>query len=127
MKPATLRQLNAHVESLLRRSLPGTRKTVDLHIRRVQHIATQIWKRFPGIGPYQWQVKHLRWGLEHGQPNLSPASRYDYWRSVQKAIVALGRTDDWAPLLRGPWLRPDGTSSPIKTTGRPPRMPGGGS
>lgn len=127
MKPANLRQLAAHVESLLRRALPGTRKTVDLHIRRVQRMATQIWKRFPGVGPYQWQVKHLRWVLEHGLCDLSNPSRYDYWRSLHKAVVALGRADDWAPLLRGPWLRPNGTSSPIKTTGRPPRMPGGGS
>lgn len=124
MAPANHRKVGAEVEHLLRRSLPGARRSVDVHVRRVRRMAILIWMRFQ-IGVYRWQVKNVRWVLEHGLSHLSPASRYDHWRSVEKAIVALGRENDWRPLLRGPWLRPTGDASPRKATGRPPRLPGG--
>lgn len=122
MAIANHRQAEAEVDHLLRRALPGARSSVDLHIRRVRRMTNLIWSRFQ-VGPYRWQVKHLRWCLEHGLAGLSPASRYDYWRSAEKAIVALGRETDWLPFLRGPWLRPNGDDSKRHETSRPRRLP----
>jgi hypothetical protein len=115
-------QARADIAHLLKHSLPGARKSVSVHVRRAQHVAELIWRRFQ-VGPHRWQTKHIRWALEHGLAELSAASRYDYWRSIEKTLVALGRRDDWLPFLLGPWLRPSGDASPRKATGRPPRLP----
>ena len=125
-RPANELQVAMQTELLLRRSLPGARASVATHVRRAQRLAIVIYRRWQ-VGPHQWQCKHIRWALEHGISDLTPVSQYDYWLSVEKALVALGRRDDWLPRLRGPWLRPSGEDSrPRKSTGRPPRLPGRG-
>lgn len=123
-RPANENQVLAAVDNLLRRSLPGARRSVDAHVRRGQRSALLIFRRWQ-VGPYQWQCKHIRWVLDHGLADLAPASRYDHWRSLEKAIAALGRRDDWLPQLRGTWLRPSGLDSgPRQATGRQLNLPG---
>lgn len=125
-RPATELQAAMQVEQLLRRSLPGASASVATHVRRAQRLAIVIYRRWQ-VGPHGWQCKHVRWALEHGISDLAPVSQYDHWRSLEKALVALGRRDDWLPRLRGPWLRPSGSDdSPRQATGRPARMPGRG-
>jgi hypothetical protein len=48
MATANHRQAQAQIEQLLRRSLPGARKSVDAHVRRARNAAVLIWKRFQG-------------------------------------------------------------------------------
>jgi hypothetical protein len=74
---------------------------------RGEHAAEVIWRRWQ-VGPHQWQVKHLRWYLEHRTVSMKPSTRYRHWLTVRALVYALGRSDDWLPRLRGDWIRPTG-------------------
>jgi hypothetical protein len=74
---------------------PGT--TVHAHLGRAGGIAACIYRRWQ-VGPYEWQVKHLRWFLEHGTTSLEGSVRcYRYWLTIRVLIIALGREADWLP------------------------------
>ena len=55
----------------------------------------------------------LRWVLEHGLPDVGPATRYHYYRTVRVIAAVLGHWPDWEPHLRGSWTTPSGTGPPI--------------
>ena len=105
-------------EALLKRSLPGSRTTVQEHCQRARRIADDIWRRWQ-VGPYSWQSKHLRWVLEVEYVDLAPSTRYKHWLTVRLLVSALNKLRDWEPLLQGPWLRPDGEVGPLSRRGRP--------
>lgn len=124
MNPSNQDQAAAQARELLAGSLPGAHSTVRGHLTRAAIIGSTIWRRFQ-VGPYRWQVKHLRWYLDQTQ-GLAPSSRYDHWRTVQALTAALGRYKDWRPhLVNGPWMRPTGEKSLPLGIGRPSRRPGG--
>lgn len=106
------------IEILLRRAQPGKSGGVKAHIKRGQRIAQRIEERWGIREPYQWRVKHLQWFLKAETEGLSPATRYDYWRTACVLAAALGHWPDWEPHLRGPWTRP-------KPPGPRPGAPGG--
>jgi len=107
---------------LLSRRLPGLDPTtVREHVIRAEHIAETIWRRWQA-GPYQWQIKHLRWYLEHRTSGLKPGTRYRHWLTVRALVYALGRSDDWLPRLQGGWIRPNGDARELQA-GRPPSLP----
>jgi hypothetical protein len=121
-RPASDSRAAVLTVDLLRERLPGPRSTtVARHLDRAEHMGREIWKRFQ-VGPYQWQVKHVRWFLEVRTREFSPSTRYRYWLTARAAITALGRSREWEPRLRGPWLRPTGSSQPLQQ-GRPPKLP----
>jgi hypothetical protein len=90
------------------------------HVVRAEHVA-QVTAPL-AVGPYQWQVKHLRWYLEHRTQAMQPSTRYRHWLTVRALAHALGRSDDWLGYLRGEWLRPTGEDAELKV-GRPPSLP----
>jgi len=108
----------SRIEMLLKRAQPGKNSGVKAHIKRGQRIASRIEERWRISEPYQWKVKHLQWFLKADTAALSPASRYDYWRTARVIAAALGHWHDWEPHLRGPWTRP-------KPPGPQPGAPGG--
>jgi hypothetical protein len=118
---------NQHVAAkkareLLSRRLPGLDPTtVREHVVRAEHVAQAIWRRWQ-VGPYQWQVKHLRWYLEHRTEGMRPGTRYRHWLTVRALAYALGRSDDWLGHLRGTWLRPTSDDAELNV-GRPPSLP----
>ena len=80
---------------LLSRRMPGLDPTtVREHVVRAEQAAAVIWRRWQ-VGPYQWQVKHLRWYLEHRTDEMKPGTRYRHWLTVRALVYALGRSDDW--------------------------------
>jgi hypothetical protein len=108
---------------LLSRRMPGLDPTtVREHVIRAERAAAVIWRRWQ-VGPWQWQVKHLRWYLEHRTDGMKASTRYRHWLTIRALVYALGRSDDWEPRLKGPWLRPTGDRSDLKV-GRPPSLPG---
>lgn len=112
-------------QALLRHALPGSRGSVRGHLERAGRIAEAIHGRWRCQGPEQWRLKHVRWYLEHHTRYMAPSTRYDLWRTLRALLYALGVYEDWAPHLRGPWLRPEGDSPrATRRTGRPPRLPG---
>lgn len=123
MSAANQQQAGRQAAALLRRSLPGAKRAARVHVRRAEHIGDAIWRRYQ-VAPAQWQVKHLRWFLEHHTRDLATTSRYDYWRTVRALIAALNRLTDWTPHLRGPWLRPTGDHHQPMGQGRRPKLPG---
>lgn len=123
MTPANHNQAAWQVERLLRHALPGNSQSVGRHVRRMRRVTELIWKRFQ-VGPWQWQLKHIRWALCHALRDLSAASRYDYWRSIERTLIVIERHVEWLPHLEGPWLRPNGDSPPRQMTGRPAKLPG---
>ena len=108
----------SRIEVLLKHAQPGKNSGVKAHIKRGQRIANRIEERWGISEPYQFKVKHLQWFLKTDTANLSPASRYDYWRTARVIAAAIGRWDSWEPHLRGPWTRP-------KPPGPKPGAPGG--
>lgn len=121
MTPASAKHAARQAKALLVRTLPGSRKgTVKAHLIRAERIATAIWKRF-NAGPHQAQVKHFRWYLETQTHTLSHSTRYRHWLTVRALISALNKYENWLPFLKGPWIRPDGETSPLKP-GRPPKL-----
>jgi hypothetical protein len=108
---------------LLSRRMPGLDPTtVREHVVRAEHIAETIWRRWQ-VGPWQWQVKHLRWYLEHRTNGMKPGTRYRHWLTIRALVYALGRGEDWEGRLKGPWVRPTGEGGELKD-GRRPSLPG---
>ena len=99
MRPANHKQAEQHMEHLLNRKLKGNRGTrVKEHTHRAKKIAALIWKRFQ-VGPYQYQLKHLKWYLDTQIRHLKPATQYRHWLTVKNIIVALGKESDWMSRL----------------------------
>ena len=120
--PANQRQAARIAHDLLVRRLPGSRRgTVRTHLQRAKLIAETIWRRWQ-VGPYQWQVKHLRWYMVEKTKHLTSGTRYRHWITVRVLVFALRTDEDWLPHLKGPWVRPTGGSGELKV-GRPPRLP----
>lgn len=116
-RPANQRAAARQARSLLANRLPGSRRgTVRQHLARSGHIARIIWRRWH-VGPYQWQLKHLRWYLLARTADLSSGTRYRHWLTVRLLIFALDK-DDWIERLDGPWVRPSGVRGALKI-GRP--------
>ena len=109
--------------ALLARSQSGARRGRQTHIRRAEHIAAGIWRRWH-VAPLHWQLKHLRWWLAVGTRDLTPQTRYQHWLTVRRLVAALGRDEDWLPHLSGPWQRPNGDTRPRGVGGRPAKLPG---
>ncbi|MEA3411685.1 MAG: hypothetical protein U9R74_09110 [Pseudomonadota bacterium] len=122
MSAANQNQARRRIMNLVGLSRPGARQATRAHVERAGIVAEEIWRRYR-VDHADWQVKHLRWFLEHKTRALSPRTRYNYWLTIRITVAVLGRLDDWVPLLRGPWLRPNGDSRPLGR-GRRPRLPG---
>jgi hypothetical protein len=106
MRPANHKQAEQHMEHLLNRKLKGNRGTrVKEHTHRAKKIAAVIWTRFQ-VGPYQYQLKHLRWYLQVQTRHLKPSSRYRYWLTVKNILRALNKEAAWIHRLHGPWGSP---------------------
>lgn len=115
--------LSTRIDVLLRRAQPGKSGGVKAHIRRSQRIARRIEEHWGISEPYQWKAKHLQWFLKVETAELSPASRYDYWRTAGVLAAALGRWPDWEPHLRGSWTRPTPPGpNPGAPGGRPRKL-----
>ena len=78
--------------------------TARPRIARADAIAQVIWKRW-GIGIYRWRLKHVRWFLEIGLEEFSPASQYQYWLCLRSLLRITGR-DRWYASLQGSWCKP---------------------
>ncbi|MFT6164478.1 MAG: hypothetical protein ACJA1T_000483 [Zhongshania aliphaticivorans] len=99
MRPANQQQAERHIEHLLSRKIPGNRQTkVKEHTNRAKRISAAIWKRFQ-VGPYQYQLKHLKWYLDTQTRHLKPATKYRYWLTVKNIMRALGKEVDWLEQL----------------------------
>jgi hypothetical protein len=92
------------------------------HLARAEAIALQIFARWQR-GPYQWQVKHLRWYLEHRASRFALNVQYRHWLTLRVLVIALGKDVDWLPRLKGPWQRPSGDGPHQSGTGRPVKRP----
>lgn len=122
MSGTSSQQAAQQARNLLVRTLPGSRRaTVRAHLARAERIGAAIFRRFQ-VGPYQAQAKHFRWYLETQTCNFTPSTRYRHWLTVSAVISALGKQESWMPLLKGPWIRPDGERGQLKP-GRPPKLP----
>ena len=106
MRPANAQQAVQHMEHLLARKLTGKRSgRVREHLNRAKRIAAILYCQFQ-VGPYQYQVKHLRWYLTTQTHQLKPATRYRHWLTVKYGVYALGKEAHWMKALQGPWLTP---------------------
>ncbi len=122
-RPASTRQATHQTQSLLTRRLPGARgTTVKAHLQRAGAVGKTIYQRWQ-LGPYQWQVKHLRWYLAHRTRRLKRSARYRHWLTVRLLVIALGREADWLPRLNGPWTRPGEARAFRPGAGRPVNRP----
>lgn len=94
------------MEHLLGRKLTGNRQTrVKEHTQRARHIAAIIWTRFQA-GPYQYQLKHLKWYLDTKTQHLAHSTRYRHWLTTKNILYALNKDPDWTGQLQGSWITP---------------------
>ncbi|MCF7997249.1 MAG: hypothetical protein K9L32_09625 [Chromatiaceae bacterium] len=100
------------IRRLLERAQPGSAGGIAQHIRRGERLAVLIQTRWGLQCPEQWRAKHLRWVLERGLMDLSPASRYHYYRTARVLAATLGHWPAWEAALRGPWMHPAGLGTP---------------
>ena len=122
-RPPNQRVAARRARELLSRRMPGLDPTtVREHVIRAERVAAVIWRRWQ-VGPWQWQVKHLRWYLECKTKGMRPGTRYRYWLTIRALVYAVGRGEDWVRRLRGPWVRPTGEGGELKD-GRRPSLPG---
>lgn len=105
------------IRRILARAQPGSHGGVAQHIRRGERLAELIGARWGIARPEQWRAKHLRWVLEVALRDLSPASRYHYYRTVRCLCAVLGHWPDWEHHLRGPWVHPTGILPPPRAAG----------
>lgn len=120
-RPPNHRAAARQARSLLANRLPGSRRgTVRQHLARAQRLAQVIWQRWQ-VGPYQWQLKHLRWYLQECTGDYTTGTRYRHWLTVRLLILALDH-DGWIERLDGPWVRPTGVRGALKA-GRPVSEP----
>jgi hypothetical protein len=89
--------------NFLGKRLSGSLKTINKHLERAKIIATAIDKRF-GKNVYQYQVKHLKWFLNHFIDSYAKGTKYNYWLTVKLIISFIGKSNQWLVLLRGDWL-----------------------
>ncbi|TQV78014.1 hypothetical protein FKG94_13080 [Exilibacterium tricleocarpae] len=106
MRPANAQQAVQHMEHLLARKLTGKRSSrVREHLNRAKRIAAIIHYQFQ-VGPYQYQVKHLRWYLATQTAQLKPAARYRHWLTIKYCVYALNKEAHWMGVLQGSWQTP---------------------
>lgn len=106
MRPANQQQAERHMEHLMNRKLKGNRGTrVKEHTHRAKKIAAVIWTRFQ-VGPYQYQLKHLKWYLNTQIQHLTPNTRYRYWLTIKNIVNALNKENNWEAQLQGSWTIP---------------------
>ena len=99
MRPANQEQAVRHMEHLLIRKIKGNRRTrVTENMYRARRIAIVIWVRFQ-VGPYQYQLKHLRWYIEACMRDLAPNTRYRHWLTIRHIVWALGKNARWSVLF----------------------------
>jgi len=115
------------IRRLLERAQPGSAGGIAQHIRRGERLAVLIQARWQIQRPEQWRAKHLRWVLERGLMDLSPASRYHSYRAARVLAATLGHWPDWEAALRGSWTHPAGLGTPkmcgaAAQGGRPPKL-----
>lgn len=112
------------VRRLLERAQPGSRGGVAQHIRRGERLAAMIADHWRIERPEQWRAKHARWVIEHGLTDVSPATRYHYYRTLRVIAASMGHWPSWEPHLRGPWMTPtgSGTRRAPEHGGRPPKL-----
>ncbi len=122
-RPKNAESAAAAAAALLRRGLPGKRSAVAVHIRRAEGIAAAIFERFAVI-PAQWQAKNLRWYLAEFCSDLTPATRYDHWRTVRNLAIILQKFSDWETHISGSWCRPDGVWERGSSSGATPHRGG---
>ena len=87
------------MEYLLKRKIKGNRHTlVNEHLSRAKRIADVIWVRFQ-VGPYQYQLKHLRWYINVYYKDLAPNTRYRHWLTIRHIVRALNKSKEWSVLF----------------------------
>jgi len=120
--PASCEAAARQARALLARRLPGARRgTLGAHLARAERIGAAIWRRWQ-VGPYRWQLKHLRWYLATQTGQLTPGTRYRYWLTLRTLVLSLEHGADWLGQLDGPWVRPTGVCGALKP-GRPAARP----
>ena len=106
MRPANQQQAERHMEYLLNRKLKGNRSTrVKEHTHRAKKIAAMIWTRFH-VGPYQYQLKHLKWYMDTRIRHLKPDTQYRHWLTIKNIVDVLNKEDNWEAQLQGSWTSP---------------------
>jgi hypothetical protein len=105
MKPRNAEHAADQARKVLKPVLTGLGSVAKReHDARAATIARAIFERWH-VGPYGWKVKHLRWFLTYVGNVQSRSTRYRFWLTMRRLLVALGRERDWSAHLDGPWTK----------------------
>ena len=97
-------EVERQARSLARRVFSGQRRVVKGKENHIANVANKIYGRWR-VGPYQWQVKHVRWILV-SLTHCSSGTKYRYFRYIRACLIYLNKWCDWEPHLHGPWQNP---------------------
>lgn len=91
--------------SIARKTFRGSRSVMHKKSNHIVNVAEAIRVRW-SVSPKGWQVKHVRWFLEHQTKNLAAGTRYRYFRYIRDVLIYQSRWDDFGPRLNGSWAFP---------------------
>lgn len=92
-------------KSLSRRAFLGNRVSVHKKSNHLVLLAEAIRIRWQ-VAPAHWQVKHIRWFLEHAMSQSASGTKYRYYRYIRRVLACDNRWTDWKSQLKGPWTKP---------------------
>lgn len=97
--------MSASIEIFLSGVLKGSPQSRKRHLMQAAQIQIAIEQRWGLKHPSQWRHKHLRWFLQEHLKTASDETRYRYWLTSKELVKRLDKTNDWIPILKGPWTQ----------------------
>ena len=67
------------------------------HIKRIQVMADQIWRRF-NVGVYSWKLKHFHWFFDSYLADANEKKRAEFSWTIEKIVRVKGARH---------WIRPN--------------------
>lgn len=92
-------------KSIARKTFRGSRSVVHKKSNHIVNVAEAIRVRW-FVAPRNWQVKYIRWFLEHYTQGLTDGARYRYFRYIRDVLIYQNRWDDFGSRLNGSWMFP---------------------
>ncbi len=104
IRPSQL-DVEREARSFSRRAFSGNRSSVHKKSNHIVMAAEAIRIRW-NVSPRHWQVKHVRWLLEHKLADRASGTKYRYYCLIRQILIFQDHWADWKPHLKGPWTKP---------------------
>jgi len=100
-------QISVHrsARGLARRAFSGSADVVRRRGNHIVIVAEAIRQRW-GMGPRDWQAKHIRWFFQVHKVDCSSGTKYRYFLCIKTVLIYMDKWSDWKNSLNGSWVKP---------------------